>query len=43
MYNDNIEVNMDKIYPNRKQPIASIKLMKLEGDIDSNISRDSDL
>ena len=32
-----------KIYPNRKQPIASIKLMKLEGDIDSNISRDSDL
>ncbi len=31
-----------KIHPNRK-PIASIKLMKLEGDIDSNISRDSDL
>ena len=31
-----------KVHPNRK-PIASIKLMKLEGDIDSNISRDSDL
>ena len=31
-----------KFFPRRKQPIASIKLMKLEGDIDSNISRDSD-
>ena len=46
LYFNNTNVNNDinkfdyKFYPKKQQPIASIKLMKLEGDIDSNISSD---
>ena len=41
-YNNHFIENCNyKFFPKKKQPIASIKLMKLEGDIDSNISRES--
>ena len=41
-YNNHFIENCNyEFFPKKKQPIASIKLMNLEGDIDSNISRES--